>query len=153
MVIVSWVLTPTPQKERLGDQNQPSTLLPYSAKAPPRLIVVVVFPTPPFWLHNAIMRAGPWDARAGGSGNSRTTRPVGPRFSSDFAMSRVYRRGLSGAGMSTLVDVTQRVNGDFCVNLCRGNRGMPQQLLHHPNIRSAVQDVGSKRMSECVRRN
>ena len=30
-----------------------------------RLIVVVVLPTPPFWLHIAMTRAGPWALGAG----------------------------------------------------------------------------------------
>ena len=41
-------------------------------------MVVVVLPTPPFWLHIAMIRAGPWEARAAGSGNSGSGRPVGP---------------------------------------------------------------------------
>jgi hypothetical protein len=31
-------------------------------------MVVVVFPTPPFWLHSAMMRAGPWPFSFGGFG-------------------------------------------------------------------------------------
>src|SRR5690625_1243889 len=48
-----------------------STLRPYSASAAPRLIVVVVLPTPPFWLHIAMIRAGPWPLSGAGSGKSR----------------------------------------------------------------------------------
>ena len=48
--------------------------LPVSASAAPRLIAEVVFPTPPFWLHSAITRAGPCRSRGGGSSNSRLTR-------------------------------------------------------------------------------
>ena len=51
---------------------------PTSASAAPRLIVVVVLPTPPFWLHMAMIRAGPWLVSGAGSGNSGSGRPVGP---------------------------------------------------------------------------
>ena len=63
------------------DQQHPR---PYSASAAPRLIVVVVLPTPPFWLHIAMIRAGPcWSVRlrlgedaaaAGRSGRSAGSR-------------------------------------------------------------------------------
>src|SRR5699024_12700902 len=53
-----------------GSKSTMSTLRPYCASAAPRLIVVVVLPTPPFWLHIAMIRAGPWPASGGGSGKS-----------------------------------------------------------------------------------
>ncbi|GGI07094.1 hypothetical protein GCM10007368_14440 [Isoptericola cucumis] len=40
------------------------------------MIVVVVLPTPPFWLHIATMRAGPWDASGAGSAKSGSGRPT-----------------------------------------------------------------------------
>jgi hypothetical protein len=42
------------------------------------LIVVVVLPTPPFWLHIAMIRAFPCDSRGAGSGITGIGRPVGP---------------------------------------------------------------------------
>src|SRR5215470_15084158 len=51
---------------------------PNSASAAPRLIVVVVLPTPPFWLQTATTRAGPCLSNGGGSGNTGSGRPVGP---------------------------------------------------------------------------
>ena len=51
---------------------------PYSASVAPRLMVVVVLPTPPFWLQRAMMRAGPCPFNGFGSGKMRRTRPVGP---------------------------------------------------------------------------
>jgi hypothetical protein len=80
---------------------------------------VVVFPTPPFWLHNEITRAGPWDLSAGGSAKSRIGRPVGPVFTADFAISKVYSEALTGAWMGALVHLTEGVNRDFRVNLSR----------------------------------
>ena len=44
-------------------------------------LIVVVLPTPPFWLHIAMMRAGPCDANGWGWGNSGSGRPVGPHLS------------------------------------------------------------------------
>ena len=41
-----------------GSKSTSSTRRPSSASAAPRLIVEVVLPTPPFWLHSAMMRAG-----------------------------------------------------------------------------------------------
>src|SRR5690606_40507468 len=54
------------------------TRRPYSASAAPRLIVVVVLPTPPFWLQTATIRAGPCSSRGSGSGKTGTGRCVGP---------------------------------------------------------------------------
>jgi hypothetical protein len=62
-----------PEADRQGplrvevDEQHPR---PYSASAAPRLMVVVVLPTPPFWLHMAMTRAGPWEA----SGRGREVR-------------------------------------------------------------------------------
>ena len=39
----------------------------------------MVLPTPPFWLHRASTRAGPWPASGAGSGSAGNTRPVAPR--------------------------------------------------------------------------
>src|SRR6266571_7930884 len=41
-------------------------------------MVVVVLPTPPFWLHTATTRAGPCTRIGSGSGNTGRGRPVGP---------------------------------------------------------------------------
>ena len=45
-------------------------------------MVVVVFPTPPFWLHIAMIRAGPCEASGAGTGKSGSSRPVAPRTAS-----------------------------------------------------------------------
>ena len=68
--------TPSPTDSApCGSKSTSSTRRPYSASAAPRLIVEVVLPTPPFWLHIATTRAGPWwsAARAPGSAG----RPAG----------------------------------------------------------------------------
>ena len=78
---ISWGLSPSPtESEPCGSKSTSSTLRPYSASAAPRLIVVVVLPTPPFWLHIAMMRAGPWLLSGAGTGKSGSGRPVGPSW-------------------------------------------------------------------------
>src|SRR5437868_287609 len=63
-----------------GSKSTSSTFSPYSQSAAPRLMVVVVLPTPPFWLTIATTRAGPCVSRGGGSGKTGRGRLVGPRF-------------------------------------------------------------------------
>src|SRR4051812_4281569 len=71
--------TPRPTEQApCGSKSTSSTRRPYSARAAPRLIVVVVLPTPPFWLHIAMIRAGPCRCTGAGSGRRGTGRPVGP---------------------------------------------------------------------------
>src|SRR5690242_20693281 len=72
-------LRPSPtEREPWGSKSTSSTRRPYSARAAPRLIVVVVLPTPPFWLHIATTRAGPCEDREAGTGITGIGRPVGP---------------------------------------------------------------------------
>src|SRR5262245_23165958 len=79
-------LNPSPtDSEPCGSKSTSSTRRPYSASAAPRLMVVVVLPTPPFWLHIAMTRAGPCSVRAGGSGRYGIGRPVGPNSPSEAA--------------------------------------------------------------------
>src|SRR5262249_7720374 len=61
-----------------GSKSTSSTRRPCSASAAPRLIVVVVLPTPPFWLQMAAILAGPCESTGSGSGNTGMGRPVGP---------------------------------------------------------------------------
>ena len=61
-----------------GSKSTSSTRRPCAASAAPRLIVVVVLPTPPFWLHTATTRAGPCSTRIDGTGNCGSGRPVRP---------------------------------------------------------------------------
>src|SRR5688500_8217722 len=76
---MSWGLSPRPtDNDPWGSKSTRSTLRPYSASEAPRLIVVVVLPTPPFWLHIAITRALPWPVTGFGSGMWIMGRPVGP---------------------------------------------------------------------------
>src|SRR5689334_12572720 len=65
-------LTPSPTEQApCGSKSTSSTLRPYSASAAPRLMVVVVLPTPPFWLARAMIRAGPCRSVGIGSGIGR----------------------------------------------------------------------------------
>src|SRR6185436_2927614 len=52
-----------------GSRSTSSTRRPYSASAAPRLMVEVVLPTPPFWLHRASTVAGPWLVNGCGFGS------------------------------------------------------------------------------------
>jgi hypothetical protein len=53
-------LTPRPTDSApCGSKSTSRTRRPYSASAAPRLMVDVVLPTPPFWLHIAMIFAGP----------------------------------------------------------------------------------------------
>src|SRR3954465_11685323 len=52
-----------------GSRSISRTRRPYSVSAAPRLMVDVVLPTPPFWLHIAMTRAGPCSVRGFGSGS------------------------------------------------------------------------------------
>src|SRR5690606_7348384 len=80
-----------------GSKSTSSTLRPHSTRAAPRLMVVVVFPTPPFWLTMATTRAGPWTSRGTGSGNTGRGRCVGPRLTPlEGALVLVSPQGLSG---------------------------------------------------------
>src|SRR3954464_14376790 len=54
-----------------GSRSISRTRRPYSVSAAPRLMVEVVLPTPPFWLHIAMTRAGPCWVMALGSGSGR----------------------------------------------------------------------------------
>ena len=78
-----------------GSKSTSRTLRPYSASAAPRLIVVVVLPTPPFWLQTATTRAGPCVMSGSGSGSAGMGRPVGPcpgaRFSDTAHLLRPWR--------------------------------------------------------------
>src|SRR3954463_7914253 len=72
-------LSPRPtESDPCGSKSTSSTLRPNSASDAPRLIVVVVLPTPPFWLHIEMIRALPWIEIGRGSGSSGHGRPVGP---------------------------------------------------------------------------
>ena len=70
---------------------------PYSASEAPRLMVVVVLPTPPFWLHIEITRALPWVLSGRGSGMSGIGRPVGPRTTSSGASVSAATSTVSGS--------------------------------------------------------
>ena len=168
-----------------GSKSTSRTLRPYSASAAPRFIVVVVLPTPPFWLHRAMTRAGPCEASTGGTPKSGSGRPVGPQ-----AVRRVARDGVgggghghdpsptgpgrlrpprrrspatgaagraggarsgAGAGVAGRVDLAQRVDGDVRVHLRRRHRRVPEQLLDHPDVGPALEQVGGEGVTEQVR--
>src|SRR3954453_14078554 len=94
--------------EPCGSKSTSSTLRPNSASEAPRLIVVVVLPTPPFWLHIEITRAWVGPLTGAGSGKSGTGRPVGPSTSGASATAAtsagavdVSTAGANGSGWVT----------------------------------------------------
>src|SRR5665213_174117 len=56
-----------------GSRSTTRTCSPMAAKAVPRLMAVVVFPTPPFWLAIAITRGRPASGRGAGFGKGTTS--------------------------------------------------------------------------------
>src|ERR1700758_888197 len=72
-----WMPSPT-ESAPCGSKSTSRTRRPCSARAAPRLIVVVVLPTPPFWLQTATVRAGPCSISGSGLGKAEYGLPVGP---------------------------------------------------------------------------
>src|SRR5580700_9408870 len=72
-----WMPSPT-ESAPCGSKSTRRTRRPTSARAAPRLIVVVVLPTPPFWLQTATVRAGPCSISGSGLGKAENGLPVGP---------------------------------------------------------------------------
>ncbi|CPU66123.1 Uncharacterised protein [Mycobacteroides abscessus] len=95
-------LTPRPTDAApCGSKSTSRTLRPYSASAAPRLMVVVVLPTPPFWLHMAMMRPGPCAASEAGTGNSGRVRPTTSTRGSAAARSSGCATGRSAGGAAS----------------------------------------------------
>src|SRR5580700_8026553 len=72
-----WMPSPT-ESAPCGSKSTRRTRRPTSARAAPRLIVVVVLPTPPFWLQTATVRAGPCSISGSGLGKGENGLPVRP---------------------------------------------------------------------------
>src|SRR5689334_18694288 len=99
-MVCGFIPSPT-DSEPCGSKSTSSTLRPYSASEAPRLIVVVVLPTPPFWLHIAMIRALPWMPIGRGSGRSGQGRPVGPSTTSSAEAAGATGATGAGAGSAT----------------------------------------------------
>ena len=55
--------------------------------------------------------------------------------------------------MSSCPHFAQGVHGDQGVDLRRGHRGVSEQLLHHPDVGAAFEQVGGERVAQHVRRD
>ena len=55
--------------------------------------------------------------------------------------------------MRTGVDLAKFIHRDQGVHLRGRHRGVPEKLLHHPDVRAPVQEVGGERMPQGVRRH
>src|SRR5258707_661007 len=114
-----------------GSKSTRSTRRPCSARAAPRLMVVVVLPTPPFWLQTAATRAGPCVSRGSGSGKAGTGRPVGP----------------STPGLTSNV---RNAATAYCTSPAVAR--MRVHLLDDLDVGAAVQEMGGETMAQRVRR-
>src|SRR3954467_3171123 len=107
-----WEGTPRPTDSApCGSRSTSSTLRPCSTSAAPRLMVDVVLPTPPFWLHMAMIRAGPCELIGFGSGSLRcralagSTRLVGMPISASSAGAPPRGSATAEAAASARVDI------------------------------------------------
>src|SRR3954453_6605168 len=90
-------LTPRPTEQApCGSKSTSSTLRPYSASAAPRLMVVVVLPTPPFWLVIETPGAGPCCVNDRGCGKAGNGVPVRPNTDSTVSTDATGSAGLVG---------------------------------------------------------
>src|SRR5690625_7299520 len=78
-----------------GSRSTTRTRRPYSASAAARLMVLVVLPTPPFWLHIATTVAGPWEVSGRGAG-SASDPPAAAGTSAPSTPARANRAGAIG---------------------------------------------------------
>ena len=88
-----------------------------------------------------------WRDLPAGAGLAR--RPSTPELRADARAGaaarparRVGRAGSSGARVGLLVGAAQPVGGDVGVALGRGQRGVPEQLLHRAQVGAALEQVG-----------
>ena len=64
----------------------------------------------------------------------------------------LIRRGLAqGARVRGSVDLPQRIGRHLGVDLRRGYRGVPQQFLDHPDVCTALKQVGGEGVPQGVR--
>src|SRR3954471_10202142 len=107
-----WAGTPRPTESApCGSRSTSSTLRPCSTSAAPRLMVDVVLPMPPFWLHIAMIRAGPCELSGLGSGSLRcralagSTRLVGMPISASPTGAPPRGSATADAAASARVDI------------------------------------------------
>src|SRR5688500_593379 len=156
----SWALKPSPTvMDPCGSKSTRSTLRPASTSAAPRLIVVVVLPTPPFWLHIEMTVAGCPGLRGSGFGNLGIGRPVGPSSLLIYVLrprpstcASLYRSPY-GPWMSRRVNLPKFLNGHQGVDL-RGRHGrVAEQFLDDADVGATVAQVRRERVPEGVRRH
>src|SRR5215218_1765385 len=115
-----------------------STLRPYSTSAAPRLMVDVVLPTPPFWLHIAMIRAGPCCVRGLGSGSRRMRARAGS--------SRGAAAPISGSGSVGSAKAWPAASPRIAIAVV-SSTSCPFRLLPGAVSRSAARDAPTVRRS------
>src|SRR5947209_14705955 len=129
-------LTPRPTDNApCGSKSTSRTRRPYSDRAAPRLMVVVVLPTPPFWLHSASTRAGPCRSSGRGSTSRGNGRPVGPTFWARLIVDIAFGRFLVLAPPRHLDLQTGREVGDSSGGAARAATGWPNWCASPPRSR------------------
>src|SRR5688572_23130283 len=137
----SWALKPSPTvMDPCGSKSTRSTLRPASTSAAPRLIVVVVLPTPPFWLHIEMTVAGCPARRGVGSGSLGIGRPVGPSSLLIYVLrprpstcASLYRSPY-GPWMSRRVNLPKFLDRHQGVDLCGRHGCVTEQFLDHADV-------------------
>src|SRR5690349_23283544 len=75
-----------------------------------------------------------------GDSGTRAER-VSSRLTGGAELRRFPRRSAERPGVGGGVDLAQAVDGDQGVDLRRGHRGVPEQLLHRAHVRTALEQV------------
>ena len=140
MVGPSCAVAPSPAvKAPCGSKSTTRTFRPTSASAPASELAVVVLPTPPFWLHSEITRAGPCEVNGWGTGKAVTAQFYGE-----------YRADLPRPRMRSAIGLGQSIPGDERVNLRSRNRRVPQHLLNDTNVGATPQQMSCARVAKGV---
>ena len=85
------------------------------------------------------------------SGSTGVSLPV--RWRTSVSLALIGHDPISGRGVALCVHLAQPLHRHERVDLRRGDRGVPQQLLHHPDVGTAVEQVGGERVPQGVRRH
>ena len=112
--------------------------------------------------HRARWSSRSWsaDARVPRSAREPTTKPTAKPSKTPQTTPKPSRQpdrvtiaGQRARGCASRVHLAQPVDGDQRVDLRRGDRRVAEQLLHHPHVGAAVEQVRGVRVAQRVRRH